>query len=214
MIGRKLRRFCALLLGLEFRLILLGISGILPRRIFYYRRMIILELTERKRFRRYGGARLRQATEGDLEGLAQAVRRPLAELRRRWDRKDLCFLAEVDGAPVSMTWVSPGKHWMWEVEHVFDPGENGMYLYDAYTAPEWRLKGIHVNVMEYVLDALLGDGAGKVYCAVGHENELSLRTHRRFGFTEMQCITCVSVFGWTWRVVEDVGLGRREFCWA
>ena len=173
MIRRKLKTFRQLLLRCEFRCILQRLSHSLPSNIFYYNRIIVLELEERKRFRKYGGATLRQATKKDLEPLARCLGRAKPELKKRWDRKDICFLAEASRSAVSATWVSFQKYQLDEVAYSFDPGDKGVFLYDAYTAPEWRLRGVHLNVMEYLLDCLLNPSVKKVYCAVEHGNTLA-----------------------------------------
>jgi GNAT superfamily N-acetyltransferase len=210
MFWRNIRRLRELLARGEIRMILRGISRMIPRWIFYYRRLLVLELRERKTFRRYGGVTMRRATERDLTVLAQALGRPEVELRRRWGRKDVCFIAEANGGPVSMTWVSFGEYRLEELDYVFEPGPKGIYLYDAYTAPEWRLKGIFVNLMEYLLKNVLNGSVERVYCAVQHGNDLSLRTHRRFGFEVARFVTRVNLLGWKWLMVKDAAVERGK----
>lgn len=211
MLRRKLKVFVQLLIRLELRGILQRISKTLPFSFFRYNRIIILELEERKKFRKYEAATLRQATEKNLEPLARCLGRAKPELKKRWERKDICFLAEANGSAVSATWVSFQKYRLDEVDYIFDPGANGIFLYDSYTVPEWRLKGIHVNVMQYLLDCLLNHSVEKVYSAIEHGNDLSLRTHLRFGFKVAQHITHVKVFGFRWHLVKSLSVRKSEF---
>jgi GNAT superfamily N-acetyltransferase len=203
MIPRKLRRFAQLLVGLEFRSILQGVSAVVPSRLFYYHRVAILHLEERKHFRRFGSVVLRRATVEDLESLARHLGRPtigLDVLKQRWARDDTCVLAEVGGSPVSMQWASRQRYPLDGVDYVFDPGDKGVLLYDAYTAPEWRMKGIHVNVMQHLLEYLSPEGIEGVYSAIDHGNDHSLRTHLRFGFRVCQYVTQVRLLGLNWQL--------------
>jgi GNAT superfamily N-acetyltransferase len=204
MIHRKLRRFAQLLVRLEFRAILQGVSALLPSRLFYYHRVAILRLEERKQFRRFRGVVLRPATAEDLESLARHLGRPtigFEVLKRRWTRGDTCVLAEAGGLPVSMQWASRQRYPMSDVDYVFDPGNKGVLLYDAYTVPEWRMKGIHVNVMQHLLEYLPPEEIERVYSAIDHGNDHSLRTHLRFGFRVCQYVTQVRLLGLNWHLM-------------
>lgn len=211
MIRRKLRKFVRLLVGLEFRAILQGLSTVLPSKLYYYHRVAILHLEERKQFRRYRGVVIRQATAEDLESLAHHLGRPgigLAVLRQRWAREDMCVLAQAAGLPVSMQWASRQRYAMDNIDYVFDPGDKGIFLYDAYTAPEWRMRGIHVNVMQRLLENLPPEAIEHVYSAIDAGNDHSLRTHLRFGFRVQRYVTQVRLLGLNW-VSAGVGSAAR-----
>lgn len=203
MMHRKLRRFAQLLVGLEFRAILQGLSAVLPSKLFYYHRVAILRLEERKQFRRLSGVMLRRASAEDLASLTRHLGRPaigLEVLEQRWARDDMCVLAEVGGFPVSMQWASRQRYPLDSIDYVFDPGDKGILLYDAYTAPEWRMKGIHVNVMQHLLEYLPAAGIEGVYSVIAHGNDHSLRTHLRFGFRVCQYVTQVRLLGLNWHL--------------
>jgi GNAT superfamily N-acetyltransferase len=172
--------------------------------------MMILELMERRRLRRSGRAEVREGTAADSAVLVRYLGRKMSDLEARWARNDRCCVAEVEGIPVSATWISSGAYLIQEIEWVFDPGERGAFLYDAYTAPEWRLKGLHVDVWEYILNRLCDEGIERVYCGVGHGNDLSLRSHLRFGFRVEQCVSYARVLGLRWHVVKILSTGRRK----
>jgi len=202
-----------LLIDGDFPSILKGISAVLPPTVFHYKRVAVLELRERREFRKYGGVRIRQAHKSDLEPLARCLRRAkpgLGDFRKRWDRGDICFLAEADGSAVAVTWASFHKYRMEEVDYVFDPGNGGVYLYDAYTVPEWRLRGVHVNLMEHLLEALPDRSVRGVYCAVEHGNRHSLRTHLRFGFQIARHVVEVRLMGLRWHRVKRVAAAGHE----
>jgi len=211
MILRKLKTFWQLLIGREFRWMLKRISDTLPVKFFYYNRVTLLELKERKTFRRHGGVAMRHATPDDLDAIAACVAKPTAQLRARFAQNDLCFLAQAGDAVVSVEWVAFRRYWLEEVNYTFDPGPQGIFLYDAYTAPEWRLRGIHVSVLQYLVESLQGHSVARVYCHITHGNDLSLQTHLRFGFKIVQYITHVRIFGLSCHLVKDLSVGKREY---
>lgn len=184
----------------------------MPWGLFRYNRVIILELGERKRFRRSRSVRVRQATEEDLEALASLPgRQRMPDVKGRWARGDRCCLAEVNGVPVGATWITFGKYPMKELDCCYDPGEDGIFLYDAYTVPAWRLKGIHVDVLEYLLDRYAGAPTVRVYCGVEQWNDFSLRTHVRFGFRILQYLTYAKVLGLRWYIVKSAATGKSRW---
>lgn len=200
------RKPVRLLMDLEFRTILRGISATPPFDFFFtYNRVAVLELKERKRFRQADSITFRQATEKDLEPLLRSLgRKPryFEEFKKRWDRQDLCFVAEANGFAVCVTWASFQPYRLDAVAYTFDPGVHGVFLYDAYTVPAWRLKGILVNLLQHLLDSLSNHtSVQRVYCAVEHGNDHSLRTHLRFGFKVAQYVTYFRFLGFKWHFV-------------
>jgi len=155
-------------------------------------------------FRKFGGVTFHRVAPKDIEALTQCLGRAPGEYHRRLARGDIGFVAEAGGAAVSTTWMSLGKYRLAEVDYLFDPGDHGVFLYDAYTVPEWRLKGIHTNLMEFICDHLGKQTIADIYCAVEHGNDLSLRTHMRFGFMAHQTITYVRLGGFRWHWVQTV----------
>jgi len=210
---RKLKTFLRLLAGGEFRWILKRLSEALPPGVFYYNRVAILTLAEHKTFRRAGGVTLRAAGPEDLSALADVVGKPAAEFRRRFEEGDLCFIAEAGGAVVSVEWVRLRKYRLEEVDYAFDPGPRGLFLYDAFTAPEWRLRGLHVNVLQHVVEWAPARGVEDVFCHITHGNDLSLRTHLRFGFRVAQYITQVRLLGVGGHRIKVVYGGKSLWSW-
>ncbi len=55
--------------------------------------------------------------------------------------------------------------------------------------------------MEYLLDCLLNHCIEKVYSSIEHGNDLSLRTHLRFGFKVVHYVTYFRFLGFKWHFV-------------
>lgn len=100
---------------------------------------------------------------------------------KRFRRGDLCIVAvEADGAVARSSWVTAAATWIPELdmEIVLRPGE--AYLYDGYTRPDARRRGIDGAVRCFVFDRLRAAGFTRVYSYCRGDNGPALRAARRW----------------------------------
>ena len=192
----------------DFYSILRAVSARLPDGLLEYRRLAILQLRDHRTLRRHHALKIREATAAEMDWLAACLarRRPgAADLRQRCERGHTCFVAEAAGQAVGVTWATFAPYQLEPLGRVFTPGAHGIFLYDAYTVPEWRLKGVHVNLWEHLMDWARERGVSTAYCAVEQDNNHSLRTHLSFGFRVLQHMSALRILGIAWHRVERAG---------
>ena len=102
------------------------------------------------------------------EADAYAALRPdgsAAQVRERFSAGDVCCVARSNGDLVAVRWFSTRRAAIPFLEHSFalDAGEG--YLYNAFTAPEWRGRGVAGALTAFMLDELEREGVDRALSA-------------------------------------------------
>lgn len=141
---------------------------------------------------------VRRATEGDLQGLAKCQNTPDVFLKR-FETKDHCVVAVVDGRIVGYEWFcDKPAHLEERYTYRIAIPRYGIYAYDAYILPDYRLSGIWLKFKAvYLRDLMQSLHRRKIITMVDHGNHLSMNTHLRFGFRLVRKVFILKLFGKT-----------------
>lgn len=119
---------------------------------------------------------------GDLgEYLALHQADGLAEVRRRLERGDTCHCARHEGQIVSVVWSAKGSPVVRWVGRTLALAPDEVYLYDAFTSPECRNRGILSRMISTVVSEHAVSGARRVLMAIVPENRASARVLAHVG---------------------------------
>ena len=116
----------------------------------------------------------------DVELLARLVRIPAEEIEGRLEAGNRPYLAYMGGEPAAYGWLATQRGGIEELDFSFlVPPEHG-YLWDFYTLPSWRKRGVYTHL----LHAIIEQEPSIKYFWIGHKsgNEVSRRGISRAGF--------------------------------
>jgi RimJ/RimL family protein N-acetyltransferase len=116
-------------------------------------------------------------------------------IERRFSTGDLCFAARHEGALASTTWACRSKHWVPDLHFMWHVAPGEVYLYDSYTAPQLRERGLFAALGTHVLRYFRSLDVERVLTTIAPENTASLRSRAKVGFRPCGDIRCFSI-GW------------------
>jgi GNAT superfamily N-acetyltransferase len=124
----------------------------------------------------------RIAAVSDLPKLNRLVDRD-NDLYIRMQKSHICIVAELSDEIVGMKWVKFGsRHYEKYNGYEMRLPERSVWSYDAYVMPEYRNRGIWVNLTEEEVEYLASRSVENVFCMVKSLNDFSLRTHLRYKY--------------------------------
>jgi hypothetical protein len=122
----------------------------------------------------------------------------------------VCLVLRRGTGIVALVWVSEApRARITEIERTIDIGADSVYLFDAFTVPEWRGRGLYPLLLDHV--SRLYGGRPKVIAA-SSRNEASLGGIRRAGFTPVACYRFLKIAGLVIRGRSPGGVADRETC--
>lgn len=102
--------------------------------------------------------------------------------RRRLTETTKCFLVEGGGALLHASWVTTGAAWTREIAAYVVPPAGGAYVYESFTRPEARGRGVYPFALAGICRWAAEAGLSEVWVAVEAGNAPSLRAIRKAGF--------------------------------
>ena len=110
-------------------------------------------------------------------GTADIVRRA----NERFEKGDQCFVAIApDNQIAHSRWVSTNDTYVPELEMSTRPRDKQAYLYDGYTKPEFRGRGINGAIRNFIFDTLKSQGIENAYSYVRSDNPVGIRAAARW----------------------------------
>jgi ribosomal protein S18 acetylase RimI-like enzyme len=107
--------------------------------------------------------------------------RVFARARERFDKGDQCFVALTSNNDVAHSrWVSTNDTYIPELEMHTRPRLKQAYMYDGYSKPEYRGRGIDGAVRNFIFETMKSQGAENVYSYVRSDNPVGIRAARRW----------------------------------
>lgn len=107
-----------------------------------------------------------------------------AEIERRLARGDRCFVARHQGRIVSARWLAVGRAWIEYLGRDLDLLPRETYLYETYTAPEYRGLSISGAAGTRLAQLLAAEGQRRIVGGIVPENRSALRTAAKTGYRE------------------------------
>ena len=99
----------------------------------------------------------------------------------RFQKGDQCFVAIASNNQVAHSrWVSTNDTCIPELEMTTRPRPMQGYMYDGYSRPDFRGRGIDGAVRNFIFETLKSQGINNVYSYVRSDNPVGIRAARRW----------------------------------
>ncbi len=105
----------------------------------------------------------------------------LSELALRFDVGDTCHVARADGQIVAARWSTTREVRIGYLGYRSALAQGQAFLYDAYTAPAFRRRGIAVALSRHIFELLHGQGVREMLSAADPANPGGSGFNRRTG---------------------------------
>jgi ribosomal protein S18 acetylase RimI-like enzyme len=125
----------------------------------------------------------RAATEDDAIRYAKDIGTDsVHSFRSRLSGATRCFVVEKDEQLVHSTWATTAAAWTREVRSYIKPPRGDAYVYESYTRPEMRGRGVYPFALTNICATLGPEGIRRVWVAVEGDNPASIRAVTKAGF--------------------------------
>jgi GNAT superfamily N-acetyltransferase len=118
---------------------------------------------------------------GDLDDYA-ALHGNTSEARARLARGGRCFGVWVDGRLASTVWLATGTAHIDYLARDFPLVEESVYIYEMYTSPEQRGRGLSEVASAAIYPILAEEGVRRMVGVLEPENTGANRTNKRAGY--------------------------------
>lgn len=108
-----------------------------------------------------------------------------------------CAIAHHEGEVVAYCWLASTPVWVGEIGHAVVPGPEDVYLYDAFTMPGWRGRGLFPAMISRLLALARSQGRKRALIFVGAGNRASRRAIERAGFEIVHTVSRLDLCGLT-----------------
>lgn len=146
-----------------------------------------------------------QRARGDIPAMAACQGKPEALFERRFAVGNRAVVALVGGNIVGYEWYC--------VDPVYDEDTykfrieippHGIYAFDAYIRPEYRLRGVWIWFKKYLAELMGEHSWTSVVAFVDFNNAMSLNTHLRYGFVPYRGVWVIRVFDRRWAIEHTI----------
>jgi GNAT superfamily N-acetyltransferase len=129
------------------------------------------------------GVQIRRATPADAEAYARDVGTDSrTTFVGRLGKGTECYLALEGDVIVHASWVTTRAAWVGELGRYFTPSPSSAYVYESFTTPSARGRGIYPAVLEHIAGTLSQSGIDRLWIGVGADNVPSIRAIEKGGF--------------------------------
>lgn len=141
------------------------------------------------------GVEVRVADQPLATGDVGAGWHPQAEERLRDGQA--CAIAHHETEVVAYCWLACTPVWVGEIGHAVVPGPEDVYIYDAYTMPGWRGRGLFSAMIAPLLALARSRRRKRALIFVDAGNRASRRAIERAGFEIVHTVSRVELWGLT-----------------
>lgn len=129
------------------------------------------------------GLEVVEATAADADRYARAIgTESPTTFKARLSESTRCYLVVADGLVVHATWMTTAAAWTREVRRYFRPPPGDAYVYESFTRPEVRGRGVYPWALTNIAARLGAAGIRRLWIGVETDNEPSLRAVSKAGF--------------------------------
>lgn len=126
---------------------------------------------------------LRLATPADGPRYARDIGTDSARsFRARLSESTRCFLVVHDEKIVHASWVTKAGAWTRELRRYFRPPSGDAYVYESFTRPEVRGRGVYPFALEGIVDRLAHEDVVRLWVGVEADNPSSAKAVAKAGF--------------------------------
>jgi len=93
-----------------------------------------------------------------------------------------CFLVIKHGLVVHATWATSSSAWMRELQRYFCPPPGDVYVYESFTRPEVRGRGVYPLALRFIAKWAGERDVKRLWVGVEHDNPPSLKAVQKAGF--------------------------------
>lgn len=128
-------------------------------------------------------ATFRSATPADAGAYARDIATDSERtFRARLSDATRCYLVESRGRLLHASWVTTDSAWTAELDASVTPPAGDAYIYESFTRPETRGRGIYPFALDNICAVLTGRGIERAWIAVEATNAPSVRAISKAGF--------------------------------
>lgn len=128
---------------------------------------------------------LRVASDADASAYAAAIGTDSpGTFTGRLSETTRCFVVFSDRRIVHATWMTIATAWTRELRAYLRPPRGDAYVYESFTHPAARGRGVYPFALDHIAAWLAGAGTEQVWVAVEADNPASLRAVGKAGFEE------------------------------
>lgn len=117
------------------------------------------------------------------------------EAERRIRDGQVCVIARHGGSVVAYCWLTWRPEWVAEIDRLVVPGPDEAYLYEAFTEPGWRGRGLFSAMLFRLLAYARAQGRRRALIFVLTDNRASRRAIEKTGFELFQTVSKVDLGG-------------------
>jgi ribosomal protein S18 acetylase RimI-like enzyme len=130
-----------------------------------------------------GGTSFRQACGNDAAHYARDIGTDSPRtFEGRLSERTFCFVVLENEAILHASWVTTAAAWTREIQRYLCPPSREAYIYESYTRPETRGRGIYPFALHSMCAWLAGRGFTRVWVGVEDDNTPSLKAVGKGGF--------------------------------
>ena len=135
---------------------------------------------------------VRRLTDADID-VVTAAHRDKGLVRRRLDKGYIAYWVEIDGACVQVMWLATKRYFVWDIRADILLPPDSVYLFDAFTVPEFRRKGL-TNMCTYkCFQSLKDEGIRKAYVLIHTDNVPANIQTERTGFELLGLVSLLQI---------------------
>ncbi len=135
-----------------------------------------------------------------------------ASFARRLSEATRCWLVIGDGKIAHASWTTTAAAWTREVARYFHPPPGDGYIYESFTSPEVRGRGIYPFALAGMLARMGVEGIDRLWVGVEADNSPSIRAIEKAGFKAAFEVTYGRKLFRTW-VDDPVGPQADAGAW-
>lgn len=155
----------------------------------------------------------RQAGREEAAACGRVANLPEAEVLRRHDAGDTCYVVARGSRPATVIWVHDGPCYVRGLGYLHDATAGEKYIYGVVTERAERAKGLYKNAMEELAARLFSAGATRLVRIVEAGNTPVLVTISRLGHRRTRSVETILLLGVTRTVVTTVDGAQRARTW-
>lgn len=149
------------------------------------------------------GLTFQRATDADAGLYARVIGTDAAAtFRRRLTTTTECFLVFLGDDLLHASWVTTGAAWTREIDGYVVPPGGDAYVYESFTRPEARGRGVYPFALRGICEWAAGAGVTNVWVGVEEGNAPSRKAIRKAGFEPSYSMRYGRRFGRLTLVVE------------